>query len=147
MFLNRSTRGSGDPTLIPGIPHGWGHSANQRTRSQGPSAGQQDRNHHLCILCVDAWTNCCDTAAEDTISQREAVAVLTFTVPRLPEVLDGRSLSSSDLHDLRENIRLVYRMAAHNGKQMLVPATTRDTMIYFRMGCPWSFALVHHGNL
>ena len=54
------------------------------------------------------------------VDQRETVAVLTVAAPRDPEVLGGRFLNSSDLHDLREKIRLIYRMAGHNGKQALV---------------------------
>jgi len=54
------------------------------------------------------------------VDQRETVAVLTVAAPRGPRVLDGRFSNSSDVHDLREKIRLVYRMAGHNGKQALI---------------------------
>ncbi|KAF9646212.1 hypothetical protein BDM02DRAFT_3189011 [Thelephora ganbajun] len=64
--------------------------------------------------------------------QIETVAVLTVAAPRLPEVSDGRFLNSSNLRDLREKIRLVYRMAPYNGKRVLVlGATGRDAY-----GCP-----------
>lgn len=54
------------------------------------------------------------------VDQRETIAVLTIAAPRLPKVSDGRLSNDSDLHDLRRKIRLVYRMAGHNGKQVLV---------------------------
>lgn len=54
------------------------------------------------------------------VDQREVVAVITVAAPRGPEVLDERLLNSSDIHDLREKIKLVYRMAGHDGKQVLV---------------------------
>lgn len=54
------------------------------------------------------------------VDQREIVAVLTVAAPRLPEVLDDRLFNSSDVRDLKEKIRLVYRMAGHNGKQVLI---------------------------
>jgi len=54
------------------------------------------------------------------VDQRETVAVLTVAAPRGPEVLNKRFENSSDVHDLREKIKLAYRMAAHDGKQVLV---------------------------
>jgi hypothetical protein len=54
------------------------------------------------------------------VDKRETVAVLTVAAPRGPRVLNGRFVSDSVLHDLREKIRLVYRMAGHNGKQTLI---------------------------
>ena len=60
------------------------------------------------------------SCADPPVDQRETVAVLTIAAPRCPEVLDGRFMKSSDLRDLREKIRLVYRMAGHNGKQVLI---------------------------
>ena len=54
------------------------------------------------------------------VDQRETVAVLTVAAPRLPEVSDERFSKSSDVNDLREKIRLIYRMAGSNGNQVLV---------------------------
>ena len=54
------------------------------------------------------------------VDKRETVAILTVAAPRLPELLNSRILNSSDVHDLREKIRLTYRMAAHNRNQVLV---------------------------
>jgi len=60
------------------------------------------------------------TCVDLPVDQRETIAVLTVAAPRLPKVSDDRFINSSDLHDLREKIKLVYRMAGHNGKQVLI---------------------------
>ena len=57
------------------------------------------------------------------VDQRETVAVITVAAPRLPQVLGYRLLNNSDVRDLKEKIRLIYRMAGHNGKQVLVLGT------------------------
>lgn len=60
------------------------------------------------------------SCADLPVDQRETVAVLTVAAPRGPDVLNGRFMNSSDVHDLREKIRLVYRMAGHNGKHAVI---------------------------
>ena len=54
------------------------------------------------------------------VDQREVVAVLSVGAPRFPKVLDGRLSDSSDVRDLKEKIKLIYRMAGHNKKQVLI---------------------------
>ena len=56
------------------------------------------------------------------LEKRFVVSVLTVAAPRLPALTsDGLSFANeSDLEDLREKIKLVYRMAAHNGQTSLV---------------------------
>ncbi|KAJ9619912.1 hypothetical protein H2203_008186 [Taxawa tesnikishii (nom. ined.)] len=60
--------------------------------------------------------------AELPVQKRFLVSVITIAAPRLPELTeDGAEFArESDLRDLREKIRLVYRMAAHNGQTNLV---------------------------
>ncbi|KAI3598454.1 hypothetical protein WG66_000719 [Moniliophthora roreri] len=55
-------------------------------------------------------------------NQRRVVSVISVAAPRWPELSDdGRSFRRhTDVEDLREKIRLVYRMAAHNEKRYLV---------------------------
>jgi len=60
------------------------------------------------------------SCADLPVDQRETIAVITVAAPRGPEVSDGRFFNTSDVHDLKEKIRLVYRMAGHNGKQVLI---------------------------
>jgi hypothetical protein len=49
------------------------------------------------------------------------VSVLTVAAPRRPKVtLDEEFADPSQLEDLREKIRLVYRMAALNGNHFIV---------------------------
>lgn len=69
------------------------------------------------VIFKDDLDHSCVDLPED---KREIVAVLTVAAPRLPEVLNDRLLNSSDIHDLREKIKLAYRMAGHDGKQVLV---------------------------
>ena len=54
------------------------------------------------------------------VDKRETVAVLTIAAPRGPRLLNGRFAKDSVLHDLREKIKLTYRMAGHSGKQVLI---------------------------
>ena len=60
--------------------------------------------------------------AELPLEKRFVVSVLTVAAPCLPALTsDGLSFAEeSDLADLREKIKLVYRMAAHNGQTSLV---------------------------
>jgi len=55
-------------------------------------------------------------------AERVVVSVITVAAPRGPRLTpDGQHFKNrSDLEDLRGKIRLVYRMAAHNGQQYLV---------------------------
>ncbi|TFK68744.1 hypothetical protein BDN72DRAFT_841434 [Pluteus cervinus] len=54
--------------------------------------------------------------------KRRVVSVLTVAAPRVPQLSSDRLAFASKtvLEDLREKIRLVYRMAAHNNQQVLV---------------------------
>jgi len=61
-----------------------------------------------------------DPRADLLVDEREIVAVLTVAAPRDPEVLNARLVDSSDLRALREKIKLVYRMAGHNGRYVLI---------------------------
>ncbi|KAJ8087239.1 hypothetical protein PM082_006069 [Marasmius tenuissimus] len=64
-----------------------------------------------------------DNACTDLpVEQRRVVSVISVAAPRWPALSDdGMSLRRrTDLEDLREKIRLVYRMAAHYGKTHLV---------------------------
>jgi len=54
------------------------------------------------------------------VDQRETFAVLTVAAPRGPDVLNDRFMNDSDVHDLREKIRLAYRMSGHNGKHVMI---------------------------
>jgi len=54
--------------------------------------------------------------------QRAVVSVITVAAPRVPDITPDRLAftNASDLEDLRGKIRLVYRMAARNGKTSIV---------------------------
>ncbi len=54
--------------------------------------------------------------------QRRIISIITVAGPRLPALTDdGEDFArESDLEDLREKIRLVYRMAAHHKQRYLV---------------------------
>ena len=54
------------------------------------------------------------------VDKRETVAVLTVAAPRGPRISNDKFVKDSDVHDLREKIRLTYRMAGHNGKQVMI---------------------------
>jgi len=72
----------------------------------------------IVIFKDDLDHNCVELPKAD----RRVVSVITVAAPRFPALTkDGTSFkNSSDLEDLRGKIRLVYRMAAHNGQQYLV---------------------------
>jgi len=82
----------------------------------GPGSDAGIYSPAIVIFKDDLDHSCVDLP----VDQRETVAVLTVAAPRGPKLLDGRISSSSVVHDLREKIRLTYRMAAHNGNQVLV---------------------------
>jgi hypothetical protein len=54
------------------------------------------------------------------VCQRETVVLLIVTAPRVPKDLDGRLSKVSDVRDLNEKIKLVYRVVGHKGKEVLV---------------------------
>ncbi|KAF8998125.1 hypothetical protein BDQ17DRAFT_1328984 [Cyathus striatus] len=72
----------------------------------------------VVIFKHDLDHGCADLPKEE---QRVA-SVITVAAPRLPKLTpDGEIFANeSNLEDLRGKIRLVYRMAAHNGQQYLV---------------------------
>ena len=51
--------------------------------------------------------------------ERQVVSVMTVAAPRSPHLVEGKFMPQT-LHWMREKIRLVYRMAAHNGQHYLV---------------------------
>jgi hypothetical protein len=55
-------------------------------------------------------------------NKRAVVSVITVAAPRVPDLTADKLAfeRASDLEDLRGKIRLVYRMAARNGKTSLV---------------------------
>jgi len=57
---------------------------------------------------------------DPSVDKRETVAVLTIAAPRLPKISNDRFVKDSDVHDLKEKIKLTYRMAGHNGQQVLI---------------------------
>ena len=100
------------------------------------------------IFKNDLDNDCVDLPVE----QRETVAVLTVAAPRLPAVKNDRLSKSEDVHDLREKIKLVYRMAGHNGKQVLVLGRCQSQFCAFLgllliyVQAPWGAActVAHH---
>jgi len=82
----------------------------------GPGSDAGIYSPAVVIFKDDLDRSCVDLPADEW----ETVAVLTVAAPRFPDVLNGRFANSSDLHDLREKIRLVCRMAGHNGKEALI---------------------------
>ncbi|KAG7097566.1 hypothetical protein E1B28_004903 [Marasmius oreades] len=71
------------------------------------------------VIFRDQLENAC---TELPIEQRRVVSVISVAAPRWPALTDdGMSLRRrTDLDDLRDKIRLVYRMAAYYGKTHLV---------------------------
>jgi uncharacterized protein (TIGR02452 family) len=69
------------------------------------------------------------------VDQRETVAILTVAAPRVPEVSDGRISKSSVVQDLKEKIKLVYRMAARNGKHTLILGMCQSRWMCSGTGC------------
>ncbi|EEB94249.1 hypothetical protein MPER_06965 [Moniliophthora perniciosa FA553] len=72
----------------------------------------------VVIFKDDLNHDCKDLEPEE----RRIVGVITVAAPRGPKLTsDGKNLANeSDLNDLREKIRLVYRMAARNGREYIV---------------------------
>jgi len=60
--------------------------------------------------------------AELPVDKREVVSVITVAAPRIPDLTADRLklAHKSDLEDFRGKIRLVYRMAAHNGQHAII---------------------------
>ena len=56
------------------------------------------------------------------VDKREVVSVITVSAPRVPDLTPDRLklANESDLEDFRGKIRLVYRMAGHNGQHALI---------------------------
>lgn len=72
----------------------------------------------VVIFKNDLDNDCADLPVDD----RKVVSVITVAAPRGSRLTGDRLAfaNASDLEDLRGKIRLVYRMAAHNGKTSLV---------------------------
>ena len=77
----------------------------------GPGSDAGIYSPAVVIFKDDLDHSCVDLS----VDRRETVAA-----PGGPEDLDGRFINSSDLHNLREKVRLVYGMVGHNGKQVLI---------------------------
>ena len=90
----------------------------------GPGSDSGVYSPAIVIFKDDLDHSCIDLP----VDQRETVAVLTVAAPRLPKLLDGRFANSSHVRDLREKIRLTYRMAGHNGKQVLILGTCKTRL-------------------
>lgn len=60
--------------------------------------------------------------AELPLDERVVLSVITVAAPRLPKLTsDGLSFArESDLDDLREKIKLIYRIAANNGQMSII---------------------------
>lgn len=63
-------------------------------------------------------------------AERQVVSVITVAAPRSPHLTNGKFLPST-LGCMREKIRLVYRMAAHNGQQYLILGMFRSARCFF----------------
>jgi len=81
------------------------------------------------VIFRDQLDNAC---TELPVEQRRVVSVISVAAPRWPALSeDGMSLRrKTDLEDLREKIRLVYRIAAHYGKTHLVLGTPDLFSVY-----------------
>ena len=97
----------------------------------GPGSDSGVYSPAIVIFKDDLDHSCVDLP----VDQRETVAVLTIAAPRGPRLLDGKFANSSDVRDLREKIRLTYRMAGHNGKQVLILGTYKPKLKSIRG--PW----------
>lgn len=73
------------------------------------------------IFKDDLDHDCVDLAPEE----RRAVSVITVAALRSPPLTaDGEAFAwPASLNDMREKIRLVYRMAAHNAQEHIVLGT------------------------
>ena len=82
----------------------------------------------VVIFKDDLDHDCVDLPAKE----RRVVAVLTVAAPRGPLLsLDRKAFRfEEDLECLRGKIRLVYRMAAHNGKEYVVLGEFTKTRPY-----------------
>ena len=71
------------------------------------------------VIFKDDLDHNCEDLPKD---KRAIVSVITVAAPRLPNLTSDRQAfaRASDLEDLRGKIRLVYRMAARNGKTSIV---------------------------
>lgn len=72
----------------------------------------------VVIFKDDLDHDCVDLAPQE----RRVVSVITVAAPRSPPLSADRETLKwpQDLECFREKIRLVYRMAAHNGQEYLV---------------------------
>uniref|UniRef100_A0A0W0FLT1 Microbial-type PARG catalytic domain-containing protein n=1 Tax=Moniliophthora roreri TaxID=221103 RepID=A0A0W0FLT1_MONRR len=72
----------------------------------------------IVIFKDDLNHNCKDLESEE----RRIIGVITVAAPRGPKLTsNGKNFANeNDLNDLREKIRLVYRMAARNGREYMV---------------------------
>jgi uncharacterized protein (TIGR02452 family) len=72
----------------------------------------------VVVFKDDLDNNCADLPDDECI----VVAVMTVAAPRWPKLTEDRQhfRDSSVLEDLRGKIRLIYRMAASDGKEYLV---------------------------
>ena len=84
--------------------------------SLGPGSDAGIYSPAVVIFRDDLDHDCVDLE----VDKRGTVAVLTVAAPRGPKISNGRFMKDSDVHNLREKIRLTYRMAGHNGKQVLI---------------------------
>lgn len=84
----------------------------------GPGSAAGVYSPAVVIFKDDLDHDCVDLPAEE----RRVVAVLTVAAPRSPYLSPGGETLrwEQDLNYFREKIRLVYRMAAHHGKDYLV---------------------------
>jgi hypothetical protein len=73
------------------------------------------------VIFRDDLNHDCETLPEE---EWRVVSVLTVAAPRRPKVTPDKEFANpQQLEDLREKIRLVYRMAASNGNQFIVLGT------------------------
>ena len=79
----------------------------------------------MVVFKDDLAHDCTDLPPED----RVVVSVVTVAGPRKPELTpDGSHLArESDLLDLRAKIRLIYRLAASEGRDAIVLGTRTPT--------------------
>ena len=82
----------------------------------GPGSDAGVYSPAVVIFKDDLDHDCVDLS----VDKRETVSVLTIAAPRLPRISNDRFAKNSDVDDLREKIKLTYRMAGHNGQQVLI---------------------------
>ena len=90
--------------------------------NMGPTSIAGVYSPAVVIFKDDLDHDCEDLPADE----RRTVAVLTVAAPRFPPLSkDGETFRwEKDLDCFREKVRLVYRMAAHNGKDYVVLGQT-----------------------